>query len=71
MIDDRNGSIASHYAISAIPHLFIIGRDGKVLANHVGYGDRSLEELVDDINHALTETPPGEPLDTPPVAGST
>ena len=71
MIDDRYGSIASHYAISTIPHLFIIGRDGKVLANHVGYGDRSLEELVDDINHALTDTTPSEQQDSPPVAGST
>jgi len=45
VIEDRNGWIAGHYAISSIPHLFIIGRDGKVLANHVGYGDRSLNEL--------------------------
>jgi thiol-disulfide isomerase/thioredoxin len=54
MIND-NGWIASHYAISSIPHLFIIGRDGTVLANHVGYGDRTLQVLVDAINHALLE----------------
>ncbi len=40
-------------AVSAIPHLFMIGRDGKVVANHLGYGDRTLGELVADINHAL------------------
>jgi hypothetical protein len=60
MIEDRNGWIAGHYSISAIPHLFIIGRDGKVLANHTGYGDRSLQELVDDINHAFREPTPVE-----------
>ncbi len=60
MIEDRNGWIASHYSISAIPHLFIIGRDGRVLANHTGYGDRSLQELVDDINRAFSEPAPVE-----------
>jgi thiol-disulfide isomerase/thioredoxin len=60
MIEDRNGWIAGHYSISTIPHLFIIGRDGKVLANHTGYGDRSLQELVDDINRAFREPTPVE-----------
>jgi thiol-disulfide isomerase/thioredoxin len=60
VIEDRSDWIANHYAITSIPHLFIIGRDGKILANHLGYGDRSLEELVDDINHALAEPTPVE-----------
>jgi thiol-disulfide isomerase/thioredoxin len=60
MIDDHYGWIAGHYSISKIPHLFIIGRDGKVLANHTGYGDRSLQELVDDINRAFREPTPAE-----------
>jgi len=66
VIDDRNGWIAGHYAISSIPNLFIIGRDGKVLANHIGYGDRSLDELVTDINQALRGATPGEPEISPP-----
>jgi thiol-disulfide isomerase/thioredoxin len=28
-------------------------RDGKVVANHLGYGDRTVEELIADINQAL------------------
>jgi len=36
-----------------IPRLFMIGRDGKVVANHLGYSDSTLEELVADINLAL------------------
>jgi hypothetical protein len=44
--------------VSAIPHLFMIGRDGKVVANHLGYGDRTLDELVADINHALAAPRP-------------
>ena len=53
VMTDRNDHVARLYAVSAIPHLFMIGRDGKVVANHLGYGDRTLEELVADINHAL------------------
>jgi thiol-disulfide isomerase/thioredoxin len=49
------------YSISSVPHLFMIGPDGKVIANHLGYGDRSPEELVADINHALaTPVPDGQ-----------
>jgi len=43
------------YSISSIPHLFMIGRDGKIIANHLGYGDRTMDELVADINAALAE----------------
>ena len=71
MLDDHNGYIAGRYGISAIPHLFIIDRDGNVLANHLGYGDRSLDELVDDINHALSGTPPADPQDAAASTGST
>jgi thiol-disulfide isomerase/thioredoxin len=60
VIEDRNGWIASRYKISSIPHLFMIGRDGTVIANHLGYGDRTIDELVSDINQALSETTPVE-----------
>jgi thiol-disulfide isomerase/thioredoxin len=70
VIEDHYGSIASHYAISSIPHLFIIGRDGKVLASHLGYGDSSLHELVTDINQALSDATPVEPEASPSSTGS-
>jgi peroxiredoxin len=53
IMKDRNDHVASLYSVSKIPHLFMIGRDGKVVANHLGYGDRTLGELVADINRAL------------------
>jgi thiol-disulfide isomerase/thioredoxin len=70
VVDDRNGWIASRYTISSVPHLFIIDRNGKILANHVGYGDRSLHELVVDINRAF-EDPPPEPDVSLPGTGPT
>jgi thiol-disulfide isomerase/thioredoxin len=53
VMTDRNEHVARLYAVSAIPHLFMIGRDGKVVANHLGYGDRTIDELIADINSAL------------------
>jgi thiol-disulfide isomerase/thioredoxin len=65
LVEDRNGSIAGRYRISAVPHLFIIGRDGQILAEHLGYGDSSLDELVSDINSALSQ-PSARPEVAPP-----
>jgi thiol-disulfide isomerase/thioredoxin len=59
LIEDPHSEIADHYAISSIPHLFLIGRDGKILASHVGYGERSIDDLVADINGALAEPQDG------------
>jgi thiol-disulfide isomerase/thioredoxin len=53
LIDDHKGSIASRYSVSLIPHLFIIDRDGKILANHLGYGKSMNTELVAEVNKAL------------------
>ena len=58
ILEDHGGIIAHRYGISTIPQLFIIGPDGKVLANNIGYGDRTLRELIDDIKHALAWAPP-------------
>jgi thiol-disulfide isomerase/thioredoxin len=57
---DSNDHVARRYSVSGIPHLFMIGRDGKVVANHVGYGDRTLDELIADINHALAAPLPDQ-----------
>jgi thiol-disulfide isomerase/thioredoxin len=58
VMTDGNDHVARLYAVSGIPHLFLIGRDGKVVANHVGYGDRTVDELIADINRALAEPLP-------------
>jgi len=44
------------YGAQTIPRLFIIGRDRKILALTPGYGDRSPEKLVTEINAAELET---------------
>jgi thiol-disulfide isomerase/thioredoxin len=69
LIDDRHDWIAGRYRINAIPHLFIIGRDGRITAEHLGYGQGSLQGLVDDVNAALRPVaagPTSAAADQPP-----
>lgn len=54
---DRSGEIAQGYAVKAYPNLYVIDQRGAIAAVHVGFGDESLAEIVEDIN-ALLEAPP-------------
>ena len=50
---DRSGEIAEGYGVKAYPNLWIIDPQGKVAAHHVGYGEDSLEALVNQINQVI------------------
>jgi peroxiredoxin len=56
VMTDHNDHVANLYSVSTIPHLFMIGRDGKVVANHLGYGDRTVYDLITDIGRALANS---------------
>lgn len=55
-VRDSNGSYGDLYDVDAIPHMILIGRDGRVAAIHVGYGEKAIPGLVKEIN-ALLATP--------------
>ena len=55
---DKHGSIGRRYGVMAIPRLVIIGRDGKVAAQHVGYSECKVLVLVDEINSELRKDRP-------------
>jgi len=50
LISDESGYIGHQYNVKAIPHMVIIGRDGRIAAIHVGYGESEIPALVDEIN---------------------
>jgi peroxiredoxin len=56
LLNDPNGRIADSYGISSIPHLFLIGRDGTILAAHSGFGEDSIAAMLPEINAALAAT---------------
>jgi len=52
---DPNSRTAKKYGVQGIPRLIFIGRDGKVAADHTGYGESMIPELVDQLNVLLAK----------------
>ena len=52
---DRNGAISDGYAVKSYPNLYVIDQAGTIAAVHVGFGESSLEEIIDDINALLVK----------------
>ena len=72
LVSDENGVFGGEFGVKAIPHMIIIGRDGRIAAVHVGYGKSELPTLVKEINGLWTQSagPAPAPETTPesPVA---
>lgn len=45
------GSVA--FGVKGVPHMVIIGRDGKVIKVHRGYSEAMVESIIAEINTAL------------------
>jgi len=56
LISDEYGRAGDAYGVKAIPHMIIVGRDGKIAAIHVGYSEEDLPILVEEINSAWSKT---------------
>lgn len=48
-VPDARGAANARYGIRALPHMFIIGADGRVAAVHRGYSEASLPRIVEEI----------------------
>ena len=53
MSHDYRKQASEAYGVHGIPHLIIIGRDGKIIAVHRGYSEESVDGIVGEINAAL------------------
>jgi len=53
LANDRDVRSQRAYDVKAIPQMVIIGKDGRILDIHKGYGENSLNGIVDEINRAL------------------
>lgn len=54
---DPDQTAQKAYGVSGIPHMVIIGRDGKIVNVFRGYGESSLDGIVEAINRATGATP--------------
>lgn len=69
LVSDEHGFLGGEYSVKAIPHMIIIGRDGRIAAIHVGYGESEIPTLVKEINGLWTSSaPPEGPSETKPVS---
>lgn len=57
LISDPYGSLGYRYGVNSLPHMIIIGRDGRVVAVHKGYSEQELKPLVNEINTLLAARP--------------
>jgi thiol-disulfide isomerase/thioredoxin len=57
LVSDANGEARKAFGVGPIPHMLIIGRDGRIQKVWTGYSEDSLEEIAADINVALRPLP--------------
>ena len=50
LISDANQKVSPQYGVDGIPHMVIVGRDGKIASIHRGYSAELIPALVDEIN---------------------
>ncbi len=55
---DRSGRIGDGYGLRGLPFLVIVGRDGRVAHTHAGYGEQTLDRIIEEINDLLAEPAP-------------
>ena len=53
LTNDPEKRRADLYGVGGIPHMVIIGKDGKIVAVHHGYSDSALDGLLVEINTEL------------------
>lgn len=54
---DYTKSVAEKFGVKGTPHMLIVGRDGKVINVHRGYGDGMIPRLAAEINAAIAAKP--------------
>ena len=52
---DESGQSASQYKLKGMPSSYLIGRDGKVYASHIGFKDKDKEQLEQAIKNLLNK----------------
>ncbi|MBL8511780.1 MAG: TlpA family protein disulfide reductase [Betaproteobacteria bacterium] len=52
---DYNKGSADAYGVRGIPHLVLIGKDGKVIKVHRGYSEEGVDAILAEVNAALAD----------------
>lgn len=52
-VHDTKGDIARAHGVKGIPHLVVIGKDGRLLKKFVGYSEEQVEGVIAQVEAAL------------------
>jgi thiol-disulfide isomerase/thioredoxin len=52
-----SGAISKAYGVKGLPHLVMIGRDGRIAYVHEGYDESMLNTIADELNTLLAAAP--------------
>jgi hypothetical protein len=55
LLHDGGGEAQAAYGVSVLPHMLIIGRDGRIVNVYVGYSESELPAVVKDLNRAMAQ----------------
>ena len=61
LVSDESGRAGASYGVTAIPHMLLVGKDGRITFINIGYGESVLDKVVDEINKALAANFAAEP----------
>lgn len=70
---DGSGAARKVYGVSGLPHMVIVGRDGRIVGIYRGYGESQLDDITADLNKAIAAAPlvrADEAADPKPAASS-
>lgn len=54
-VHDAKGRLSDEYGVESLPNMFILDHDGKVAFTHVGYGEKTLPKIIEEILGLLPE----------------
>lgn len=57
LLYDPDGKGRDAYGVKGIPHMIIIGKDGRIDTVKIGYSEKDLDDIVDSINRAIGAVP--------------
>jgi thiol-disulfide isomerase/thioredoxin len=63
---DKKGEVAKQWDVRSYPNLYVIDQNGVIDSVHIGFGDGSFEEILEDVN-ALLARPAPPPLAPAPA----
>ena len=54
-VHDADRKVYERYGVNGVPHLVVIGKDGKIKLKYVGYSESEVEQVVAKIRQAIEE----------------